>query len=579
MTELALNRITNYQTSFVIDSRPPKESFGFICNKLIDWIERHEIKLSREFNKKKFRNQVNQFFEGKMDVRFPSYSSLKTEQCVCEDRLLWGMEYIHKECSKKTRMMVRLWHTEVFMTSFFNNENTDGVRDKLVVFIKISYSWNRNKLLEETDAVPPQPTAPGFIYDLLTLHPHQDGLDYAFGKNVKVIESEKDGEQLWNFINSSQRRIHILLIVMQVYETDTAKNTFLLKLGSRIVGKTFAFLVRPASPAYKALRAAGLDIKSPTAYICPPSQQGDTRPQYLQIPNTATADVYNHLNERLCQFFYRNYFYVEDDAIVSLEQIRFELLKQNRKRMIAAHSAEIKKAEEDSTRNYDALTQKHNDLKAAYEILETEWLDEDTRRIQAEEALKKTKEDLKESYRKRDTDLERWQRERKELQNAKAGFMEAEIISASCNNLSDRLKPYIALLSDRLVFTEKALKSLEECPKEMERYILGGLFVLYSRFWPAFSSPEGIGDRSENLVNDLIFGYTPNEGALTKSNAKFTQERTVFYNNKKIVCHKHLKLKRDDGRIYFEYDSQTQRIILCSIGKHLTTAGTQRRSK
>ena len=365
MNDLSLNRITNYQTSFVIDSRLAKDSFNYICRTLLAWIEVREKKLDRRFDRCKFYSSSRDFYDGRLEVHFPSKSSLKTLRCICEDRLLWGMEYVHKEVSQHTKMMIRLWHTEVYMTSFFKGEHgteNNGSAEKLVLFVRVSYSWNRSKFLEEIDARTPDPTAPGFIYKILDLKPHQDGLPYPFRDEVLLVTRQLDGENLCRLIQASQRRIHVLIIAMNVDATQKEKMRFLRKLGSRIVGKTVAFLVPPTSDAYLVLREHGLDIVNYHVYICPPITKESTRPQYVRIEEPVTDEKLDHLNERLCQFFYRNYFYVEDDVATSLDEIQIEILKQQRKRLLLEHQSERERVVEDSTRNYD-------DLMAKYEVI------------------------------------------------------------------------------------------------------------------------------------------------------------------------------------------------------------------
>jgi hypothetical protein len=170
-----------------------------------------------------------------------------------------------------------------------------------------------------------------------------------------------------------------------------------------------------------------------------------------------------------------------------------------------------------------------------------------------------------------------WQKERLRLSASKEELMEAGISSVSCNNILDRVTQFIPLLQDRLEFTNKAKKSLESCPRDMERYVLPALFVLYNRFWPALSSSEGQQGKLENLIEDVVFTYAANESSSTKTNPTLIKDRTVKYDNREFCCFRHLKLKRGDGRVYFEYDNKTKKIILCSIGQHLDTAGTRRR--
>lgn len=580
MSDLALNRITNYQSSFVIDSRLAKDSFNFICNELMKWIRKHELRFDAKFNTRKFAGLRPDFANGKVDVRFPSKSSLKTSRCVCDDRLLWGMEYVHTEISKKTGMLVRFWHTEVYMTSYFNGEKgsaNNGSAEKLVLYIKVSYSWNRNKFLEEEDARAPEPTAPGFVYDLLPLAPHQDGFAFPFKKEVLLVDKADDGEKLWQLLNASQRRIRILIIVMQVSTVEKAKMAFLKKIGSRIVGKTVAFLVPPSSDAFKVLRDLGLDIMPTNAYICPPLSQEGLRPQYVKIGDNATEELLEHLNERLCQFFYQNNFYVEDDALTSLEEIRIEILKQERKRMIARHMQERTRLTEDTTRDYDAL-------KAKYEVVDkeradayAEWIAEEDRRKGVEKELAAKRKELLDLHRLKDSEWAKWERERKRLASSKDEFFESEITRLSCKRLKDIVGLYVPMLGDRLVFTAKAIKSLDDCPADMERFVLPALFVLHRRFWVALGNSSGLGERLGALVEDLPFAYTSNESNLTKTTHEYAKARTVTYDGREYVCFKHLKLKRGDGRIYFEYDDKLRKIILCSIGPHLDTAGTRRR--
>ena len=101
------------------------------------------------------------------------------------------------------------------------------------------------------------------------------------------------------------------------------------------------------------------------------------------------------------------------------------------------------------------------------------------------------------------------------------------------------------------------------------------LRALYDRLYPTYIS--SIGQRRETCLEGLPFTYAQNENALTKANARLMADREIVYKGQKYLCEPHLKVHKDDIRVYFTYAEEHQKILIASIGLHKDTAGTTRR--
>ena len=140
---------------------------------------------------------------------------------------------------------------------------------------------------------------------------------------------------------------------------------------------------------------------------------------------------------------------------------------------------------------------------------------------------------------------------------------------------------YISLhYSDRIFFTERALKSLNDCNTKAEVLwnalceigdTLYGLWIdgSYTDLEAAFNS------RSSN------FKYKRGQGSMTRADKNLMRQYEDTYCNRKINVEAHIACGNDDMdqrsvRIYLCLDPETSKIVISHIGKHLDNYSTRK---
>lgn len=140
---------------------------------------------------------------------------------------------------------------------------------------------------------------------------------------------------------------------------------------------------------------------------------------------------------------------------------------------------------------------------------------------------------------------------------------------------------YISLhYSDRIFFTERALKSLNDCNTKAE--VLWNALceigdTLYS-LWIDGSYTDleaAFNSRSSN------FKYKRGQGSMTRADKNLMRQYEDIYCNRKINVEAHIACGNDDMdqrsvRIYLCLDPETSKIVISHIGKHLDNYSTRK---
>lgn len=583
-------RITNYQTSFVIDNRPALEVFNSIVAQIWGWIAEKERKYrTTEEKTKRFSNSDPRlkifdsghvvvhgesgfalFKGGKFNARIGKKDSrLRSLKCRLSDRVLWGMEYTERQPDKE-------WVTEVGITSFIENksdvhEKADfgsemGKQNKGVVFyIRVSYTPKR--AFYEV----PNPSVPRLIYTLLkpsegnAFNAHGSGVSFNFnGKLLKVASERSGGEKFADFLFSPVRRFPVLVIAADKQCLTGEVLKVLTKMNDRLLGKTLIFVLDPTSPAYRATRSRlRLDVN--TLYLIRPREGQYSEPTLEDYG--IRQDKLGTLRLALEAHIYRQRPVLEPDAVTP------QTIAVRRQQEFDRRLNEAK--EQGRLDEIERLRKEKQDEADSYMDLIS---DEESKRLAAERRVQELEEE-KNSLRQRLAGLEQRERgnERREREERLVELTDAMAIMIGKRSLREQVEACRPLFEDRIVLTDKARKSLDTVPREIDFKDMMVFFIaLYTRLYPSYVNPS-IGNRRENLLAGLSIKYTPNEASLTMDTEKYRKERTIIYNGAKYVCEEHLKKTKGDTRLYFAYSEKERKIIICHIGDHLDTAGTNRR--
>lgn len=150
------------------------------------------------------------------------------------------------------------------------------------------------------------------------------------------------------------------------------------------------------------------------------------------------------------------------------------------------------------------------------------------------------------------------------------------------DTLSEMLRLICSWYPDRVVVLKAAYKSADAYKRE------GG----HAEWWSILHSIPTVmwdlrfGDAAEGLSEKSYrarcgYEYSPREGSQTRKNPAFMRELDRQYQGKTIRCEPHIKGrdKNSDFRVYLWHDENRQLIVIGHCGKHLDTAGTDRRSR
>ena len=143
-------------------------------------------------------------------------------------------------------------------------------------------------------------------------------------------------------------------------------------------------------------------------------------------------------------------------------------------------------------------------------------------------------------------------------------------------------KYFETVYPDRIVFTERAYRSMDECTTKSE--------VLWEAFYHIAVDLYGLLKRNPATAFSDFKNYTGwdcsrGEGAQTHADSKFMRQRIDKYNGQEINIESHVKNGSQETdpkfvRIHFAYDPNiTDKIIVGHCGKHLDNYSTRKARK
>ena len=130
-----------------------------------------------------------------------------------------------------------------------------------------------------------------------------------------------------------------------------------------------------------------------------------------------------------------------------------------------------------------------------------------------------------------------------------------------------------AAYPDRLDFTQRGLKSLDECPSGAKT-VWNALNDLATIAYELYTRP-GSTNIPKEFANRSHFELCLSSGMMTRKDNKLQAGYADTYNGRELMCESHLKSstgKPDDPnfiRIYYAFDHQSGKIVISSCGKHL----------
>lgn len=178
------------------------------------------------------------------------------------------------------------------------------------------------------------------------------------------------------------------------------------------------------------------------------------------------------------------------------------------------------------------------------------------------------------------------------LSNAKAETLEyqASCASKQDGDLSGLRKwplPLIDLITlfqehngNKLVFTDRAFRSLNECITDAE-VIWNALVDLCEIAYPLYDA-ESSGDIARQFNSQSIFEFKRGAGSMTRRDSKLIAQYKDTYRGREINVEAHLAKGNKDSdkqslRLYFGFDETDRKIIVSHIGKHLDNFSTRSR--
>lgn len=137
---------------------------------------------------------------------------------------------------------------------------------------------------------------------------------------------------------------------------------------------------------------------------------------------------------------------------------------------------------------------------------------------------------------------------------------------------------FMTVYCDRIDFTERGIKSLEECTTRPD-ILWNALYDLSTIAYDLHTSkidsdiPKAFNSRSE-------FTYSRGAGMMTRKDNKLMEQYKDEYCGRELNVETHLKKGNKESsdqfiRVYFGFDNKSQKIIISSVGKHLENYTTK----
>jgi hypothetical protein len=136
---------------------------------------------------------------------------------------------------------------------------------------------------------------------------------------------------------------------------------------------------------------------------------------------------------------------------------------------------------------------------------------------------------------------------------------------------------FLTVYPDRLAFTDRGRKTLEECRTAPE-VLWNALRDLAEIAWGLYRTP-GI-DVSRAFNDRSTFEYARGAGSMTRKDAGLMAAYKDVWEGREIDVQPHLKsgVKESEPkflRLYFAYDEPSGKIVVSHVGRHLDTYGTR----
>lgn len=128
-----------------------------------------------------------------------------------------------------------------------------------------------------------------------------------------------------------------------------------------------------------------------------------------------------------------------------------------------------------------------------------------------------------------------------------------------------------SLYSEQIYFTDRAKKSLKNCTTKSE-LLWEAFYAIATVLWDLFNNNPSQVQKKFNAQTN--FEYARSNGSQTRSDSKLMRQFVDTYNGKEISIEPHIK--KGKLRIYLNYDSETNKIVIGHCGEHLDTATTRK---
>lgn len=298
------------------------------------------------------------------------------------------------------------------------------------------------------------------------------------------------------------------------------------------------------------------------------------------------------------------HFYEEKD-FVPLDKVRQDLREEGYKREIAEADERIDSYHTELEKLRAGIRMTHEETAETAADEKNDNADELRRRLEASEkdvieALRiaeKYEIELKEMKSKayaqsvtidslrHSNDSDRERRRIREIREALPADLSSYFSSTSSEATetdSDILGLFEALYSDRIVVSDQARKGLKDCVTKPGVF-WQAMSLVATNLWESYMQEGGgnVDDRF-NASPGLLPGFTValTEGTMTHRDNKLMALRNLRVGDRDYVIEPHLKRgNKDDAdsiRVYYAWDSDSSRIIIGHIGKHLTNYTTKK---
>jgi hypothetical protein len=526
----------NSQTSIRIH-RTDEQTYFAVIRSIYDWL----IKKKRE---KVILNKWKEFsFKGQWEQQ--GNSQIHTVTCIqSEDVRSWALEYVHPDSSLGPK---RYWHTHV------------GLRDTgedLIISVRVGYSWNHEDL--SIEAEPPSPSVPNFVKILVAKFKA-----YSGRKEFRLIETplplgEKGHGQLINdFVFSPERRYPLIVFNGDSEEHKLEAN----RLASQLTGKAQVVIVANNPTIGDELKQAfpyDYHIAYKTMRVFFPMHTGQRSSVRHRWYDIATTD-YEDQRAGIVSGLLRNHNLFEKDAIESIADV-YRLISKTKLSKLSQSTTEA--SPEETQKFYlEYITETENKLKEA--------------KLEAEEYAQ-----IVDEHAATIQNLE-WtcQSLAKKTEKTHLLSIDRNILSVLPSSLPEVVNLASKLYADRMIFADEAFESAEEsssCELVADAWAI--LFHLSTTLYDLVFKTQNPGDIGRTFQDRTGFEYARTEGKQTKNSRELCNLRKIQHNGKDYEIWPHIK-KGNEGnkmiRIHFDFDTDTEKILIGFVGLHMGNASTR----